>query len=412
MGIRLNNIKATINKKHGAGTITNAGVIRRIPRISTGSLSFDRALGGGVAVGRTTIFAGQESSGKTTNAIRVAGIAQGLCRNCYRPVDIQEFYEDDDGNGGVELIPIAECDCYKSGLFKPIQYIDEKKDEYKERMDRYTENSYDEFRVAFFDQEGAFDIEWSNKLGLDTDSRFLYVRLDTAEEAIDVYDALMRSGEVDLFILDSIAAMTPSAEVEESVEKWQQGLQARLMGKFSRKVVSAQNFVLKGFGRTPTQIWINQIRQKIGVMFGDNTVLPGGLAQKFSSSTTAMMWSSKWQREVRDKDLPEEFRTDIGTRVRMNMKTIKNKTAPAYQTGSYDMFVEGEDAGKIDESKYIIAMAGKFGLYREEGEGPKKKWHIGNEIYDKKKDAMARMSEPKTLDAMRGIILKKLLGVE
>ena len=410
MGVKLKNVIGAINKTHGKGSVSSARVIRRIPRISVGSLSFDRALGGGLAVGRVTIFAGEESSGKTTNALRAGGIAQKLCRNCYRQVDIQEFEEVDDGEGGVEGVPVAECDCYKSGLFKPMQYADEKVHDFKARLKGYEDNSYEEFRVALVDPEGTFDIDWGEKLGLDID-RLLYVKLDTAEETIDGYDALHRTGEVDMFILDSLAAMTPSEEVEASTENWQQGLQARLLGKFARKMVSSQSSVIKSFGRHPTHLWINQLRQKIGVSFGDNSVLPGGMAQKFASSTTVRMWASKWEREKRDEDLVAALQTESGVRVRMNMKTLKNKTAPAFQTGSYNMHVVGENAGHVDEMDYVIAMAKKFGLYREEGEGSGKKWYVGNdEVFKRKSEAMARMMEPKTFAVMRKIVLDKLLG--
>ena len=400
-------LKQAVNKKHGIGTMSNASVVMHIPRLNTGSMSFDRALGGGIPIGRTTIFRGSESSGKTTNAYRVIGLAQNLCANCYRPVDNlkvtwNEIEEEWEAHG--------ECDCYQGDLFETHQYPDERLDEYKARIKRYETNSYEEFRVALFDLEGAFDRAWAKRLGVD-DRRLVYVRPDTAEETGDIYDNLMRTGEVDLFVLDSIAAMTPSVEVVESLEKWQQGLQARLVGKFARKVQSSANAVAKDYKRLITQIWINQEREKIGISFGDNSVMPGGKAQLFGASVIVKMWASKWEKELQESDVIDELKSEIGTRVRMNFKVLKNKTAPAMQTGSYNMIIAGEQAGSVDEQKFFMSMAERFGFFRVEIEGKSKKnWYVGDERYNTKRDAIERINEFDIYKHVRNLIMDKLLG--
>lgn len=400
---RLKVLGKLINEKHGSGTIGLANTVKEMPRLSTGSLSFDRALGGGVPVGKLTTFRGQESSGKTSAAYRVIGLAQKLCANCFRPND-HISYEENDG----EIVAVGYCDCYKEGLFITKRYPDESVDVFKDRIKGYKENSFDEFRVALVDVEHDFDIEWAGRLGVNSD-RLLYASPDTAEQAIDIYDSILRTGQVDLMVLDSVAAMAPSEEIRKSAEELQQGLQARLMGKFTRKVTSAMNAVSREYHRFPAQIWINQLREKIGMLFGDNRVQPGGKSQLFTANVIVDMWSSKWQKERRDTDLKEDFRSEIGSMVRMNVKTLKNKTAPPLQSGSYDMIVSGENAGQVDELKYFLAMAEKFGLYMEEGSGAKKRWHVGDEKYKTKKDAMARVSEPETYSKMREIILGKML---
>jgi len=400
---KLKKLRLAVNKEHGKGAL---GIPSRVvlQRLTTGSLSFDRALGGGLPVGRTIIFRGSESSGKTTAAYRCMGVAQDLCANCLRPVNELKFVDVGDG----EREAVGECDCYAKGLFAAKQYPDEKADEYKERIARYKTNSYEEFRVALVDPEGSWDVEWAERLGVDP-TRLLYICPDSAEEAGDVYDEVLRTGEIDLIVLDSIAMMTPSVEIEKSLVEQQQGLQARIFGKFTRKVVAATNTVVREYGRLPTQLWINQERQKIGISFGDNTVLPAGLAQLFAASVIVKMWASKWQREVRDDDLIKEHQTEIASKVRMNFKVTKNKTAPAMQTGSYELWIAGDKAGEIDELKYFVAMAEKFGLYKDEGKGTKRRWIVGDEEYKTLKAAMARLQEPAVYQAMRAMMLKKLL---
>lgn len=400
---KLVSLKAKINSTYGKGTFVNANTVLDIKRLSTGSIAFDRALGGGVPYGRITIFAGAESSGKTSNALRVAGLSQLLCANCYRVVNDISY-----SGEGEDAIAIGKCNCYNEGLFIPVQYPDENKDTYKARLESYKDNSYDEFRVVFLDVEGTYDSVWAQKIGVNND-RLLYIRPETAEQAINIYCELLETGEIDLFILDSLAAMIPSDELAKNAEDWQQGLQARLLGKLSRNIVSAATSVGKGFHRFPTHIWINQVRQKIGVLFGDNTVLPGGLSQLFVSSIIVKMWSSKWQKDTRDKDLIAEFQSEYSTMVRQNFKCDKNKTAPAKQTGSFDLCISGENAGKIDESKYFMAMAEKLGMVKEDGVGNKKKWYVGDQEFSSKKEWLEKIYEPNVYATMRNLILKKLL---
>jgi RecA/RadA recombinase len=310
---------------------------------------------------------------------------------------------------GDDWVAKATCDCYAGGLFDAKQYPDEKVDEYKARIKAYKENSYEEFRVYLIDIEHGMDKPWAKKLGIDL-RRLGYSRPETAEEAADLYDVLIRTAEVDLIALDSIAAMTPSTEVEESTEKWQQGLGARLMGKFTRKVQSSANSIAREYGRMVTQIWINQEREKIGISFGDNKVMPYGNAQLFAASVIVKCWSSKWEKDAIDSDLVKEFQTETGSRVQMNFKVSKNKTAPAMTTGSYKLCISGDKAGQVDEEKYVLALAEKHGLFVSCGDGAKKTWQVGNETYKTKKEAMERFYEPATYAKVTEVLLGILLG--
>ncbi|MDD5511443.1 MAG: hypothetical protein PHI12_11645 [Dehalococcoidales bacterium] len=412
---RLKDLKVAINKAHGAGTIDIAKAsVQDLKRISVGSLSWDRALGGGIPAGRVTIFRGNESSGKTVTAYKTIANAQRLCANCFRPVFDMEFEY-----VGEDKIARATCDCYAKGLYRPARlrktledgkvYI-EKDSEYKERLKGLEENSFSEFRVALVDIERALEPSWAEKLGMDLE-RLLYVRPETMEEAIDIYDAIFRTGELDLIVLDSIASMTPRTEVVKSAEEWQQGLAARLMGKMARKQAAGATMVARDYHRLTTHIWINQLREKIGVVFGDNRVMSAGNAQKFTASVIVDIWASDWEKETRDTDMIKDFQTTIGKSVLITCKTLKNHTAPPQQTGSYTLIVSGDDAGKIDEEKYFLAQAEKYGLFRSTGEGNKKRWYVGkNEEFKTKAEAIARMAEPQTYQVMRDILLKYMTG--
>lgn len=407
----LKKMKGNIIKAHGDKMLGSVRDIHLdLPRISTGSLSLDFGLGGGVSVGRCTLLRGPESSGKTYTAYMIAAEAQNLCANCLRRVsDLRVEERIDSGTGECEKYAIATCDCYNKGIFKPIQYKDEKKEEYKERLKGYEDNSYEEFRVALVDIEGGMDQEWASCIGVDLE-RMLYMRPDNAETAIDIYDELLRTGAVDLIILDSIALMSPSEEIENSAVKQQQGLQARLMGKFTRKLAATISSASREFGRLPTQVWINQEREKIGIMFGDNTVLPAGKAQLFYVSAIIKFWSSKWEKDNFNEGMIAEHEMSIGRRVRINFKLIKNKTGPSQTTGSYLLNVSGENKGKIDEVKFVVAQAERFGLYRVEKDGAKKKYWVGDEEYKTAKAAQERMTEPFTFAELKKMILEKMLG--
>lgn len=403
-------LKKKINKEHGR-TVGNAVHLRPedIPRISTSSLSLDFATGGGICIGRISIFQGGESSGKTTTSIRVAGNAQDLCANCFRYVDgITVEYAEDEETGEAEYYAVGHCDCYKQGLIEPIMFPGENKIEFKARLKAYKVNSYEEFRVSFFDIEGTFDSGWARGLGLDP-RRVLLVSPASAEEAADIYDDMLRTGAVDLYILDSIAAMTPSAEIEASTLDWQQGLHARIMNKFIRKVNAANLDVFRAYGHAPTHIWINQEREKIGVTFGSNKTAPGGNGQKFAPVLTLEMWSSKWGKDKFDDDLKAEWQMEMSREVRMNFKTKKNKTFTAKISGGYNMCIAGPRAGQIEDTKYVLAQAQKYGLLEEVIDDKNRKtWILGGKAFDKKASMLATFELPETQRSIRAVLLKKM----
>jgi recombination protein RecA len=199
--------------------------------------------------------------------------------------------------------------------------------------------------AAFVDAEHAVDPIYARNLGVDIDN-LLVSQPDTGEEALEIMDALVRSGAVDVIVLDSVAALVPKAEIEGEMGDSHVGLQARLMSQALRKLganVSKANCVC---------IFINQIREKIGVMFGNPETTPGGRALKF--------WSSV-RLQVRRADSLKQGSDTVGIRVRV--KVEKNKVAPPFKTAEFDvMFGRG-----ISRSGGILDLAVETGLVSKTG---------------------------------------------
>ena len=168
--------------------------------------------------------------------------------------------------------------------------------------------------AAFIDAEHALDPAYAKKLGVDLDN--LYVsQPDTGEQALDIADALVRSGAVDLIVVDSVAALTPKAEIEGDMGDAHVGLQARLMSQALRKLTGIIN-------KSHTcVIFINQLREKVGIMFGNPETTPGGKALKFYASVRI---------DVRRADALKDSEGIMGNRTKA--KIVKNKLAPPFKT--------------------------------------------------------------------------------
>lgn len=238
--------------------------------------------------------------------------------------------------------------------------------------------------AAFIDAEHALDSVYAGKLGVDIEN--LYVsQPDTGEQALEITEMLVRSGSVDLVVIDSVAALVPKAEIEGEMGDSHMGLQARLMSQALRKLTAVIN-------RSRTcVIFINQVRYKIGIMFGNPMTTPGGLALKFHSSI---------RMQVRRVTSVKQGDTDIGNTV--EVKIVKNKVAPPFKKTQITIyFGEGisDDAEILDigTSLDIIKKSGAWYSYGDEriGQGRentriflKENPEIALEIKEKIKKAM------------------------
>ena len=288
-----------IEKQFGKGAIMRLGqsAVTAIPRISTGSISIDNALGiGGVPRGRVVEIFGPEASGKTTLALQVIAQAQR--------------------GGGT---------------------------------------------AAFVDAEHALDPTYTSKLGVDLDN-LLVSQPDNGEQALEIVEVLVRSGGADVVVVDSVAALVPRAEIDGEMGDAQVGLQARLMSQALRKLTAV---VAKS--RT-CLIFINQLRMKIGVMFGNPETTTGGRALKFYSSVRI---------DIRRIGAIKDGDQVIGNRTRV--KIVKNKVAPPFRMAEFDL-IYGEGVSREGDlldlavDRRIVEKSGTWFSYNSErlGQGREK----------------------------------------
>ena len=252
--------------------------------------------------------------------------------------------------------------------------------------------------AAFVDAEHALDPDYAKRLGVKT-NELLISQPDTGEQALEIVDSLVRSGSMDVVVIDSVAALTPRAEIEGDMGQQHIGLQARLLSHALRKLTGSGS-------RTKTVvIFINQIRMQIGIMFGNPETTPGGKALKFYSSVRV---------EVRRAAQIKKGEEIVGNRV--NAKVVKNKVAAPFRRAEFDIFYnEG-----ISHEAELLILGEKYGVIKKSGASYlyggtrlgqgfdnartflKENGKIGDEITKKIKEAVAAGVVPEVKSKEKG----------
>ena len=242
--------------------------------------------------------------------------------------------------------------------------------------------------AAIIDAEHAFDRTYAKKLGVNVDT-LLISQPDNGEQALEIADALIRSGAVDIIVIDSVAALTPKAEIEGEMGDSKMGLQARLMSQALRKLTA-------NISKTNTCcIFINQLREKIGVMFGNPETTTGGNALKFYASVRV---------DVRRITQLKDGEEATGNRVRA--KIVKNKMAPPFRKAEFDI-VFGEGISKIGE---VIDLGVEFEIVKKSGSW----FSYGDTKIGRGREAVKQLllDNPELMNEIEGKIRTKLVEIK
>lgn len=311
VGGELGETLSAVGKRYGEKTIRTGSQVVQPGRISTGSFILDFALLGGIPENRISMVVGERSAGKSTIANKIIANAQQ-------------------------------------------QYPDEV--------------------AVYVDVEGTYDATWGGMLGIDNEQLQL-AECETGEMAVDIADAVTRSRESSLVVIDSIAALTPMKEIEDSAEDAHVALQARLVGNMIRRVNSALIAERKR-NHWVTVLFVNQFRNRIGGMSRDNRTMPGGKALEFC---TSLQWIMK-NHEIKGKSADD---IDNISHNDHSFTITKNKINTGPRVGEFKLCRQPDEdfglhTGDIDDAKTMLAYSKKFGIYSGGGQ----KWTLELDGFD------------------------------
>ena len=242
-------------------------------------------------------------------------------------------------------------------------------------------------RAAFIDAEHALDPVYASNLGVDIDE-LLLSQPDTGEQALEICDALVRSEALSIIVIDSVAALVPQAEIDGEIGDNQIGLQARLMSRALRKLSGS-------ISKTQTiVIFINQLREKVGVIFGNPETTPGGKALKYYSSVRL---------DIRRGEQIKNNSEILGNKT--NIKVVKNKVAPPFKTTTIEI-IYGQGISRLGE---IIDLSADYGIIEKSGS-----WYAyqGNKIGQGKENVKQYLKQNKPLEIEIETKLRKKLGID
>ena len=326
-----------LQKVYGHNVLLRAGEARarELVCVPTGIYPLDASLGGGFGVGRIHTVYGVQSCGKSYVSLRTIATAQKSCSRCWKPKEM--------------------CSCRKKAREAEILYIC---------------------------SENDWEPKWVDAIGVDRD-RLHFHFAEWGEMALDVSDSLIRSGKLDLVVIDSLAFLVPRKELEESVSADQVALQARMAGKGVRKMLMGLMSVQLEGERAPTLLMTNQTRVNVAIMFGSPETLPAGNAPRFAAAT-----------EVRMKASKTHFNTDLGRPdfVDCGFQVKKNKQWEASHSGEFKiMYVGGEHKprGSVADETAIMNHAKRYEMLQKEGRG----WACLGETFPKQEVFMDRLAE-------------------
>jgi recombination protein RecA len=328
--VSMSDVAVTYNKRYGAQTVVvGGGTLADAPRIPSGIFPVDFILAGGIPIWRSFCLWGPPGSSKTSLAIKFMAGVDSICWKCFEYLEV--------------------CKC-KPPLRK---------------------------RSAYIDVEGALDRSWANDLGL-RDDAYMYCLPETGEAAVDIAESMVRADDCGLVVVDSLAMLEPSAELEGAADDQYIGLQARLVSKMFRKVVSRVISERKR-GHMIAALFVNQLRAKIGVAPGQsNEEQPSGYAAKFAYSMSLRVGSRTIPKSETDKIDPE---TGVPRVIKASVKVTKHKLRVLGTTGEFEIVsvptFQGKSKGTVLDIPTAVSWARKLGYIVKEGNN----WKLGTTAY-------------------------------